>query len=354
MKTQPPYMQECALEQLEVVAVQLDQCRKLIEQGIEAHSRVALLLADNAAELIMRRQVIQALQFNHLYEKYPEMQDLPPDHELRAKIGDYVNEKRERKIEHNFREKVRFLVERGIIDPVLGAGLQKLHVYRNEAQHQDKLRSATIGPAARIYFDMACTLLASYKPMVLFYRAVLPGQPEGTEDWFGSNYPTVAALVRDQPATRYEVAVAEQLRGSIAPDDLGALRQSLEQHLSGRIDEMERDLKLSQESVDLFEGWKPADMLRMAQMLAEAEKQNREPQLTLEQMRGRSWTYKLLDFERWRAEIADLSGLTDRNSLFAAFARIEDELEPCHAMVADLAEQVDRIVEDIGNFIRGK
>ena len=218
-------MQERALEQLQVVAVQLDECRKLIEQGTEGHSRVALLLADNAAELIMRRQVIQALQFNHLYEKYPEMQDLPPDHELRAKIGDYVNEKRERKIEYNFPEKVRFLAERGIIDPVLGAGLQKLHVYRNEAQHQDTLRSSTIGPAARIYFDMACTLLASYKPMVFVYRALPPAQPEGPDDWFGSNYPTVAALVADHPTMGYEVVVAEQLRGSIASDDLGALRQ---------------------------------------------------------------------------------------------------------------------------------
>ena len=128
-------------------------------------------------------------------------------------------------------------------------------------------------------------------------------------------FPTVAALAGDEPTTRYEAAVAERLRVSITPDLLDTLRQALKQHLTGRINEMERDLTFSRESLSFFETWKPADLLRMAQMLAETERQNKLPQLTLEQMRGRKLPYRMSDFQRWREEIGKLDGLTNRNSL---------------------------------------
>jgi hypothetical protein len=38
--------------------------------------------------------------------------------------------------------------------------------------------------------------------------------------------------------------------------------------------------------------------------------------------------------------------------LFAEFARIEDDLEPCHEAV--MLMEVDHMVEEIDNYIRGK
>ena len=249
VKERPPYQQEQVLEQLEIVAVQLDECRRLIEQGRAAQLRVALLLIDNAAELIMRRQIVQATEYNHLWKKYPESLDLPEDDKARVAIhnmaGNYVDDKRLYEIEKHFPKKVAFLVERGIIDRALGDSLNKLHDYRNEAQHRDTVRVATIGPAVRIYFDMTCTLLAGYKPHVWIYRALTPpGEPE--IDWFSENYPTTAALLggKQRPGTNEE-AVAKALRRSVDIDSLDALRQALNDHLMSRVDEIEKELEFA-------------------------------------------------------------------------------------------------------------
>ncbi|GAA4851577.1 hypothetical protein ACFQ34_00255 [Pseudonocardia benzenivorans] len=359
MKIRPTYMKDRALEQLEVVAVQLDECRRLIEQGTVPHLRIALILADNAAELIMRRQVIMTLEYNHLWTKYPEFLELPPEHEARVGIqniaGEYVDQKRLKRIDQHFPEKVKLLVERGVVDQGLGAGLNKLHDYRNEAQHDDKVREATLGPAVRIYFDMACALLAGYKPKVLYHRAfIMPGESE--TDWLTEHYPTVAAIRAANPAWRREdeEAVATYFRASIALDDLDTLRQALEEHLLSRVDEIEKELEWTRGALKLFDGWKPADMLRMAQELEEMDKHDQFR--SLEQMRSRAnkYRYKLPDLDRWRSEIAGLDELRDRTSLFAEFARIEDDLEPCHEAVMLLMMEVDHMVEEIDNYVRGK
>ena len=93
-------------------------------------------------------------------------------------------------------------------------------------------------------------------------------------------------------------------------------------------------------------------MLRMAQMIADMEKGG--PALSLEQMRGKNYPYRLTDLERWRTEIDRLERFSDHYSLFATFTRIENEIEPCYEVVYELTLQVDRMVQAELDRIRGK
>jgi hypothetical protein len=145
--------------------------------------------------------------------------------------------------------------------------------------------------------------------------------------------------------------VSERLLAEVALD-VDTLRDDLMTHLRGRISEIEKELAVSQWSLGLFEGWKLSDMLRMAQMIADMDKGG--PPLTLEQMRGKNYPYRLGDLERWRTEIDGLEDFSGRHGLFAAFARIENQIEPCYDVVYELALQVDRMVQEEIDFIRGK
>jgi S-adenosylmethionine:diacylglycerol 3-amino-3-carboxypropyl transferase len=52
------------LERQEMMAVQLDEARAFLARGTVAHARLAFLLLDNSAEVIMRRNIEAALSGN--------------------------------------------------------------------------------------------------------------------------------------------------------------------------------------------------------------------------------------------------------------------------------------------------
>ena len=57
------------LERLEMMAVQLDEAGAFLARGTVSHARLAFILLDNAAEVIMRRNVEVLLAGNTLMER---------------------------------------------------------------------------------------------------------------------------------------------------------------------------------------------------------------------------------------------------------------------------------------------
>src|SRR5688572_29707981 len=116
------------MEQLEQVVVQFDECRRLMEKRSTAHLRLALILIDNAVEVIMLHRIRNELARNHMYEKVLEvLGDDPPSEEAGSKYLDearekYVSKSRRREIDRLFGAKVEFLVERRLMPAVPGAG----------------------------------------------------------------------------------------------------------------------------------------------------------------------------------------------------------------------------------------
>lgn len=225
------------LERQEMMAVQLDEARAFLARGTVTHARLAFLLLDNAAEVIMRRNIEAALTGNGFLERIRDgwreiLAEVPDNSEARRQHDEVESEivsKRTRKtLADKFDPKVDFIRDRGGIQATEARVLKKLHRYRNELYHRDHIRPRTLHSACLLYFHMACTLFerlpqASFEVATLHMKAP-PGlrkfSPAGTDD-----YPTGEQI-------------AASLRSGLGIDDAG-LRKALAGHLAGRLDDLE-------------------------------------------------------------------------------------------------------------------
>ena len=198
--------------------------------------------------------------------------------ELLAEAQDkYIDDKRARQIERNFGQKVRLLVDRGYLEPTLGACLDRLHEYRNEAYHKGHVRVGNLQQAVRIYFEIDCTLLADlHNPAPSLTRIWTPSELTETQ-------PTVAKYVERSPigqantgATMPRV-VAEQLALS-GQLDLRGLREDSVHYLHSQIGEMESEIDFCLTAGGSYpDGWKRTDVVRCAFMARELAKGRATP-----------------------------------------------------------------------------
>ena len=345
------------VETLEVVVAQLDECRSLIERDSVTALRMALILADNVAEVIMANKIENMLPFNPIYENYVRTVEQYPsafdeEEQVNEARSKYIDKKTRREIERDFGKKVYFLTDRGFIDPPVAASLHKLHKYRSEAYHQGRVREGNLPQAVRIYFDLDCALLEDFdKP------SPIVGKLWGLQELMES-MPTVM---------RYSAAESKELRFAVNPSpsavarslsftvqlDLVTLREDLAIYLRSQVDQIDSEMDFCLEYGHfLFANWKNADMIPMAYVLKDMETGGRA--LSLEEMRGKQFPTKCADLDRWRTEASQLTDICERATLFANFARIENELDPCRDSLRELASEVDRAYEHRMDLIRGK
>src|SRR5207248_10392143 len=174
------------MKRLELVIVQFEEVKRLIEVGRVPQLRLAHILLDSAVELIMHRMVEVELDRERFH--FDQLENLrrleamrksdnplhrrfasgPSDDQLSADIkrleGAVTSKNKRKRINHNFGDKIDFLVERAKLPGDLAPVLKKLHDYRNETYHRDQHRVEVIRPAVLIYFDAACTVLDHYEP----------------------------------------------------------------------------------------------------------------------------------------------------------------------------------------------
>jgi hypothetical protein len=132
--------------------------------------RLALILLDNAVEVMMHRAVGDELEHASFYSRLLER--LPPgpldaDGEwMRSEFSAHVvPDKQARKVRRFFGEKLTFLAtDRDRISRPVARVLRHIHDYRNETQHQDRVRVGSLRPATLILFDIATELLVTLNP----------------------------------------------------------------------------------------------------------------------------------------------------------------------------------------------
>ena len=137
--------------------VQLEEAKRFILDGDVERLRLALILLDNAAEVIMNRfidgEVSHARTYAKLLKMFPkgplDVKSKALKREFEEKI---IPSRRQRKIEHNFNEKLTYLSNdcRCLPTPTARA-LRRLHKYRNETQHHDLIREGSIRPAVLVF-----------------------------------------------------------------------------------------------------------------------------------------------------------------------------------------------------------
>jgi hypothetical protein len=118
-------------EQLELIVVQLSECKRLLELDTAPHLRIALLLVDNVAELVMAKKISNLMYENHHYGQVLTMEDAHPGLWEADKVAEaktlYLSEKAQRNLERWFDAKIELLVDRGLVAKSLGSGLKWLH-----------------------------------------------------------------------------------------------------------------------------------------------------------------------------------------------------------------------------------
>ncbi|MFH9228752.1 hypothetical protein [Streptomyces lydicus] len=331
------------MERLELIVVQLEEAKGMIEKGRVPNLRLAYLLIDSVTELILHRTVQTELQHQEMLKKLllayqqNESYGMSVDAEEVASIEAKIVSKSDLKgIDRNFDAKVGLLVRRNLLDKALGPVLEKLHKYRNEMYHRDKLRPEIIRPATLIYFDSACTVLESYRQMIITYPSDLGAEicrfTGGRRPGFGET-------------TDLPKKIAAQLRREVGLD-LPLVRSALAAYLDARLNQMVDGLEFIEDNL----GGPPlvrGDALRLVQA-------NLAANPTLEQVRGRKYQYSKADLEQWRTRIAALESIADKHALVSEYAAIEDSFEPLEEKIKDAVLQVDYEVQSQIDFARGK
>jgi hypothetical protein len=328
------------LERLEMMAVQLDEASAFLARGSVSHARLAFILLDNAAEVIMRRNVEERLVGNmhmeRVLKQWKEILERDPTNAEARRHHDEVEREvvpraTRKNLARSFDAKVDFIRDRGDIQETESRVLKKLHRYRNELYHRDRIRPETVRSACLLYFDMTC---------VLFER--LSQYPFITVSIHMETPPALRKFVAPETAKGYptEEQIAASLRSSLGIDDVG-LKKALAAHLTGRLDDLDESISRAERS--LFGGIAeiaPSGRWRQAIVhLAQWEEESLPG--SIDELLSARVRYGEADLTAWRQQVADLQEVGDKLELFAAFADIEDAFEPFEEQLTDLDVRID-------------
>jgi hypothetical protein len=327
-------------ERLEIMAVQLDEAKVFLTRGTVSHARLAFILLDNAAEVIMRRNIEVRLTHNpgmeRMLRQWKEiLQQYPGDAEARRYHYEVAREvvprATRRELARLFDAKVDFIRDGGDLQETESRVLKKLHRYRNELYHRDRMRAETVRSACLLYFDMACALFERLPQYAIRTASIHMEAPLALRR-FNTN----------EGATGYpaEEQIAASLRADLGIDDVG-LKKILAAHLTSRLDDLDETISRAERSLfGAFVEVIPSGPWRQAIVhLAQWENENLPD--TIEELLAARVRYSEADLAAWRQKVVDLQEAGDRLELFAAFADIEGAFEPFEERVTDLDMRID-------------
>jgi hypothetical protein len=328
------------LGRVELMTVQLEEAKMFIEHNTMAHARLAFILLDNAAEVLMYRNIEGLLFYNPMLQqvlrRWEEILRYTDDTEARLQHDEVqarvISKTRRNKLERSFDGKVDFLVENDRLEMVEGRVLKKLHGYRNELYHRDRLRSVTLRSACLLYFGIVCSLFerGDKYPM---------GEP--------LNRKVSPALAKynppDSKGALSEAIIASHLRSGLITDEVG-LKQTLITHLTSRLAELEAEIAWVGE---MLPGLWPDSVVRLAQVHEEGLPDS------LGELLNAKLKYGVSDLATWRQALADMQALDDKLELFAMFADIEDDFEPLEVQIGELVDRIDHEMQMEADIRRG-
>jgi len=167
------------MERLVPIVYQLEEAKNFILRGDLSHLRLALLLLDNASEVLMYRAVTEELTWHdyrlRIFSGAQEVMSGDKLEAFRTEMGYNSLSSKERKtLLKNYNAKIEFLSglkkERSLPTPV-GQVLKAIHRYRNEAYHRDHIRKETIQPVVTVLFDIVTDLMLILKPGSMSYSS---------------------------------------------------------------------------------------------------------------------------------------------------------------------------------------
>jgi len=328
------------MERLRRTVVQLEEAKRFILDGEVARLRLAVILLDNAVEVMLHRRVGDDIGRANMYARMLQsFPDGPLDKKgevLRQEIAaEIIPPARQKKIARYFGEKLAILSESGQLPSPMARALRHLHDYRNELQHHDHVRPESILPATLILFDVAVDLMVM----------LVPGSTSlGNDDdlrWL-QDY----GIMEPFPIGRDDLReiVAAKLRDGL-PLNPDRVRDALIAHLGTRLDVMESNL--AELPIEARDPQKLAHMLRHLRRWEQGLPDDPPTGTEIAPFN------ELGSFSRWRTDTAGLSAIEDKLELFDRFATLEDELEPLETALQDIVDAISAAGELAADIERG-
>ncbi|WP_369069263.1 hypothetical protein [Kineococcus terrestris] len=313
------------MDRLERVAVQLWEAARFLDEGTVAYQRLALDLADGAAESVLYSACIERFPFTRLSRM--------------VEGKDFTFQERGR-IERLFEEKLAYLEAEEKLDATTGRVLRRLHAYRNGTHHRDEVRPTTLDSAVRLYLYLAAQLLDDL-PTIAVKVTSLDEVP-GLRPFL--------AEIEDSPRLLLEASlslrgqVAETIRARANLESLSELQEELARHSVQRWKEVVAGLHY------LASYFGPADVTsderlgRIIELVIDLAKTGDEHAthgLTARQRRQVA-SLSGSDLGRMREAPTRIQAQERPLDAFAAFADFEDDLEPLETMVRTMGYEVER------------
>lgn len=325
------------------ILFQLDEARRLIEDGRPEHIRLALLLLDNCAEMQMAKHIEGAFQHERIQEKLqlsyqgvvPEDDPSPYTQEIYAFKPLTIKEKRG--IDRVFDDKVHYMVSRSkVLDPSLAPPLSHLHRYRNEAYHRNSTRPETIRTACLILFEINCEMLLTVPRNYISY---LSG---GDYSWLKERF----GVERHIHAEELEKAVTS-LRAVLIPavSDVSAL---LADYMDDRFQAFYRQLSYisgNLPSIDARE-----DALAEAYSFRDSRVKFPDGEIPKAKLKPRDlqWIHDL------GQAIPSIRSAASRLEAFERFAALESDFEPIETAVDEVVIEIDSYIDLQVDIMLGK
>ena len=127
------------MERIRFIIEQVEESKKLIMCDDISQFRMAYILLDNAAEIIMHRRIISDLSFNTMHRQIRESlirgmtREQLKKFEKEVTSPHIIDRKREKLLKKYFSEKTKYLSEdKAYISKSIASILRSLHKYRNE------------------------------------------------------------------------------------------------------------------------------------------------------------------------------------------------------------------------------
>ncbi len=343
------------MRQFTVIIEQINQSKNLILDNDTASFRMALILLDNAAEILMYRKVLSEFRHNEMYGKIREQAKSAMPPEIFDKfltehaVPEILEEKKKRKILKYFDEKITFLCDTcGLIPSPVRAVLSSLHSYRNETYHRDIIRNEILRPIAILYFELVCELVTYLQQSGISYSS--------EDDWsqFFTKYGLGETQYKMRMLSDEDIeAILNRFRTELSIN-LHELRETLQEYVINRLDETLDRLNFISDALGSKRLNTTLKLIQFTQTNDSLQFNNRN--VLLQSKEFNNYTAPITEevFSNWRAKAHHFVNIEEKLALFKVFKDVEDQFEPIEHKIYDVADELDAAIQFAIDLARGK
>lgn len=330
---------------------QINTAKEFIKMGDLAHVRMAFVLLDNAAEILMHRAVKPEMTQMDWYrrtveeakgyskEKYKQWESGPG----KFFLDKMINVKTQKKIERYFDEKVNFLLDKkSKISPSKAWAISQLHKYRNDLYHNDIVCEETISVFAKFYYELVCEL---YSNLSLSSYTYSSSDGDQIRRWFkkygfGAKRFTGFDLI---PLLIKKLKLSIRLKGS-------SLSAVLSKYLAERVEMIEGGIDfIGKDGLGIQSG-------ELVLKYIQYPFKRKQP-FSLDILKKDTSfvpTYRMKNILNIKSKVGKLLDMQDKLTIFKFFVEIEKELAPLEELVGAEVSALDGAIQHAIDVARGK